>query len=85
MKADHPSEWSALMNRDPIIENLGEWTRWPLGSTDLAASLFKPEDYGDPEFGAFKREAGTRIKWLLSSSLFLFVVLLLLLSVGLSH
>lgn len=74
MKTVHTAAWTELMNKDPTIAYLGEWTRWPLGSTYFMASLFEPTDYGDVELRNIKRRAKFALGFFLCS----FLLMLLL-------
>lgn len=79
MKTAHAAEWTALMNRDPAVAFLGEWIRWPFGSTYLLATLFAPDDYGDVRLRTLKKRALVAMGLFLYSLLFFF----LLVSIGL--
>jgi hypothetical protein len=71
MKATHTSKWSELMNRDPAIAFLGEWIRWPFGSTYLLATFFKADDFGDVKLRTYRQRALVAIGLLLCSFCFL--------------
>lgn len=57
MKKDHYNEWIELMNKDPIVEASGEWTRWPFGSIYLIKSVFKMNEfYNDDTIKIYKNK-----------------------------
>lgn len=63
MKSTHHEEWSKLMNKDTVIELVGEWERWPFGSWYLIASFFKTEEtYGDQLIADIKRKGSLFLK-----------------------
>jgi hypothetical protein len=66
------------MNRDSTIAYLGEWTRWPLGSTYLMASFFTTDDYGDVELWTLEKRAKIAAGFLLCSFVVIFVLALVL-------
>jgi len=57
MKNKYHNEWIKLMNKDPLIEAIGEWIRWPGGSVYLLLSIFSKEKRGDDTLAAYKSRA----------------------------
>lgn len=57
MKYSHKDKWTELMNRDPAIEAVGEWIRWPIGSIYFLLSIFQKEDYDDARIRQYKKIA----------------------------
>lgn len=56
MKKNHHSDWRCMMSKDLIVENVGDWTRWPLGSWYLFVSILKTnEPYDDVFTKRYKR------------------------------
>jgi hypothetical protein len=79
MKNHHWSEWSALMERDEVVANLGEWYRWPFGSFHLIQSyLRRSVDFGDSDLRALK-EKGRIASYVFVSSFLIFLVVMIVL------
>jgi|SRR5208337_81384 len=58
MKAVHNAEWWRLLRRDPVIDTVGEWIRWPVGSVYLLLSIFNlTETYNDKKVAQYKKKA----------------------------
>jgi len=63
MKAAHSDEWRKLMNKDSVIELVGEWERWPFGSIYLIASFFRTEEtYNDKVVNRYKASGMLYVK-----------------------
>ena len=43
-KLNHYDKYKELMNKDPVVDAVGEWIRWPVGSVYLLMSLFSTTD-----------------------------------------
>ena len=41
IKANHHDEWQRLMNKDPFIETMGAWIRYPFGSVYLVGESLR--------------------------------------------
>lgn len=58
LKSNHNKEFMRLIKKDRVIDAVGEWIRWPVGSAWLLFSIFKiNENYGDKEIIIFKKRA----------------------------
>lgn len=58
MKASRPAEWKRLMDRDPMIRDMGEWIRWPVGSVSFISSIFRTDSLSDDaEVMGYRRRA----------------------------
>lgn len=74
MKQFHQDKWWELMSKDPMVENAGEWIRWPLGSVYLINSVFKlREDYNDEQVLIYKK----RVVSFFASFIVAFILLLI--------
>ena len=79
MKNHHWSEWSALMQKDEVVANLGEWYRWPFGSVYLIRSyLRRSVDFGDAELRALKVK-GRIASYVFVSSFLVFLLVMIVL------
>jgi len=56
LKTSHHDKWWQLMSKDPIVDAVGEWIRWPSGSVYLLLSVFRiSESYNDIKIGRYKK------------------------------
>ena len=63
LKEKHPEEYKKLVNKDKIVETVGAWTRWPIGSAGPILAIFKTSEfYGDKDLFNYQRKA---LNWLL--------------------
>lgn len=71
LKIHHRRIWLTLLNKDPLVREVGDWIRG-FGSIYLLLSIFRiREDYGDPNIKKLKK------KTLVSLLVFLFCFALL--------
>ncbi len=58
LKAHHPAEPSRLIRKDALVDQVGPWTRWPVGSAGPLLSLWaSQETYGDRRVKDYKRRS----------------------------
>jgi hypothetical protein len=58
LQLNHNKEFIRLIKKDRVIDAVGEWIRWPVGSAWLLLSIFKiDENYGDKKILIFKKRA----------------------------
>jgi hypothetical protein len=73
LKEKHPDEYKRLVFKDKIVEMVGEWFRWPIGSAGPILAIFNTREYcGDKDLFKYQRKA---LIWL---SIFLVALILTL-------
>ncbi len=62
LKKYHPDEYKELVYKDSIVRELGEWTRWPVGSAGPIIAIFNVKQFfGDRALQHYQKRA---IIWL---------------------
>jgi hypothetical protein len=79
MNSAHKEEWWSLMKKDPVVDTVGEWIRWPSGSAYFLLSIFRmSETYNDENIARYKKRAVFFfIALLMSFILILFIAVIL--------
>jgi len=76
LKKTHHDKWWQLMSKDPMVDAVGEWVRWPGGSIYLFFSVFKiSETLNDEKIGRYKKTSTVAFVFF-----FVFFILLLFVS-----
>lgn len=75
LKFNYNVEFVKLIKKDRVIDAVGEWIRWPIGSAWLLLSIFNiKEDYGDNNITNYKKKS--LIYFVMTIGLFLLSLLL---------
>jgi hypothetical protein len=63
LREDHPDEYKRLVLKDKLVETMGEWIRWPVGSAGPILAIFNINQYyNDQLLCSIQRKA---LIWLL--------------------
>jgi hypothetical protein len=58
LKDNHPDEYKKLILEDKLVETVGEWIRWPIGSAGPILAIFNIQKYyGDHDLFSLQRKA----------------------------
>ena len=75
MRSNHRATFLRIINKDPLVRDIGDWIRWPVGSGYIILSSFNlGEDHGDNTIKSYKNMSVTYIILLV----FFFVIALFL-------